>query len=424
MKDNRQQKIDSFEYPEYDPQDYELGAVRSAPFEIINESGDWRGYLPSDEIQRKRIDSNGCTNFGTLNILEILEKYKYGKESNYSERFQAVMSGQKRSGNNAHKVFESIRKDGVLDDDVLPFTDNMTFEEYLSPIPMSRGFINEARKWVNDNLFNHEYIYRGDITLTEKKELLKQALQRSPVGVSVYAWQERNGVYIKPAGHKDSHWCCLIAIEDDKPIIYDSYEPHLKTLTWDHFDVTKGVYLGIQDKQSLLKRLLLELKLWQLVLELTKKLNNTAGVQPLLHPLPKEYQQMITQEYGVPNKAYSLTGHHIGTDWAVPLGTPIYAPCDGVMTVAGYSKVLGFFCHYTYSFEGKQYTARFLHQQKTPKMGTYRCGNIIGRTGNSGMSTGYHLHCDVWVGDVDLTIINKNNWRTLTVSPQQHYGNN
>jgi hypothetical protein len=142
--------------------------------------------------------------------------------------------------------------------------------------------------------------------------------------------------------------------------------------------------------------------------------------QTLLHPI-EDYKQYVTQEYGVFDTAYTLTHRHIGCDWATPKGTPVRAPWGGTVTVAGYSSVLGYHCHYQYTYKGQQYTDRYLHLQSQPLTGAYNRGSIIGRTGNSGYSQGYHLHADVWIGDVDLTSINKKNWAEKTRDPQKHY---
>lgn len=142
----------------------------------------------------------------------------------------------------------------------------------------------------------------------------------------------------------------------------------------------------------------------------------------LLHPVPTNYRDKVTQRYGLKNALYKLSGHHIGTDYATALGTPLQAPWDGKITAAGFTQALGNFCHYQYTYRGKQYTDRYLHLRHLPLVGNYKRGTIIARTGNTGLSTGPHLHAEIWEGDVDLSSINSNNWSELTRDPQTHYG--
>lgn len=257
---------DGLVYPEkLDPKDYVLGASRSAPFEVVNEAGDWTSYLPVHETQKKRMDSNGCTNFGSLNMLEIMVYFLYRLRRNYSERFQAVVSGQNRYGNDPQNVMESIRKLGALPDSLLPFTDDMGFEEYLSPKPMEKGYLKVAKEWTDAFVFKHEYIYDpyGGPDNEGKKKLLLEALKRSPVGVSVYAWVKRaDGLYTKPEGVSDTHWCVLVgAKEGEYWVVYDSYEPHIKKLAWDfRFDIAKGIFLQERSEDDLEK-----VSLWEII---------------------------------------------------------------------------------------------------------------------------------------------------------------
>lgn len=141
----------------------------------------------------------------------------------------------------------------------------------------------------------------------------------------------------------------------------------------------------------------------------------------LTHPVEK-YRNLISRAYGVADaKFYPQTGHHIGTDYACPVGTPIKAPFAGEVTVAGNSPALGNFCHYKYTFKGQTYTARFMHLSMIPVGGKYKQGELIELSGKTGKITGPHLHVDVWYNDVRLDLINKKNWATLTVDPQKHY---
>lgn len=140
-----------------------------------------------------------------------------------------------------------------------------------------------------------------------------------------------------------------------------------------------------------------------------------------IHPVP-EYREHISQAYGVPNKKfYPQTGHHIGTDFACPKGTPVKAPMDGKVTVSGYSKSLGLFCYYEYVYDGVKYVTRFLHLSRRPKTGIFKQGEKIGETGDSGKTTGAHLHIDIFLNEVRVDILTSKNFRNLTINPEIHY---
>ena len=91
----------------------------------------------------------------------------------------------------------------------------------------------------------------------------------------------------------------------------------------------------------------------QLIIMLRKKIIELQAriyeAQAIQHPLPGS---RISQAYGVESSIYKLTGRHIGTDYAVPVGTSIKAPKRGEIVVAGHSASLGYFCHYKYTDNG------------------------------------------------------------------------
>lgn len=161
------------------------------------------------------------------------------------------------------------------------------------------------------------------------------------------------------------------------------------------------------------------IRLRELILELRGKISEMEG---LLHPV-EEYRELITQPYGVPNKAwYPQTGHHIGHDLACPIGTPVRAPWNGKIIVAGWSDTIGYFCHYKYTHKGETFTERYLHLQSQPVIGSYKRGKIIARTGDTGSaSKGIHFHFDIHVNDVDITSLNSQNFRSRTINPAEHY---
>jgi murein DD-endopeptidase MepM/ murein hydrolase activator NlpD len=89
---------------------------------------------------------------------------------------------------------------------------------------------------------------------------------------------------------------------------------------------------------------------------------------------------------------------HTGLDIGAPGGTPILAVADGVVTfsgsMAGYGRVIVI----THGFDFKTF---YGHNQKNnvQKGQRVKRGQVIGTVGNSGYSTGSHLHYEVLVKD-------------------------
>lgn len=86
---------------------------------------------------------------------------------------------------------------------------------------------------------------------------------------------------------------------------------------------------------------------------------------------------------------------HRGIDYAVNIGTPIYAPADGVIELTRKSnKGSGNFLRIIHSFG---FTSSYSHLKAFKvKAGEYvKKGDLIGLSGNTGLSTGYHLHYEI-----------------------------
>ena len=88
---------------------------------------------------------------------------------------------------------------------------------------------------------------------------------------------------------------------------------------------------------------------------------------------------------------------HAGADFAGPIGTPIYATADGVVTFSGWSSGYGRLIKIQHEFGIE---TRYAHQNKLRVKVGQRVsrGQRIGDIGNSGRSTGPHLHYEVRVG--------------------------
>jgi len=207
---------------EFNPEDYVFGAAQ-LPEEVLMLDGDWSLFLPQFEHQRKNIETMACVSFGTNSALEMLHKALYGTEPNYSDRYIAQMSSTTRQGNSPRKVADTIRKiAGEVNEKDWPFAGN-TWDDYYRDIPdnvAQKGF-----KWLSGYKFGYEWV---------KQEDFKKVLPYSPIGVAVHAWAKNSeGQYERRGG--DNHYCLLIRYdEQDRMVIFDTYEQRLKTLTKDY----------------------------------------------------------------------------------------------------------------------------------------------------------------------------------------------
>jgi murein DD-endopeptidase MepM/ murein hydrolase activator NlpD len=88
---------------------------------------------------------------------------------------------------------------------------------------------------------------------------------------------------------------------------------------------------------------------------------------------------------------------HPGVDIPVPIGTPVRCPEDGVVEIATFHEKAGNYVNVK-TASGKQ---RFLHLSKMHVTAGDRvsAGDIIGLSGNTGLSTGPHLHWEKYAGN-------------------------
>lgn len=107
----------------------------------------------------------------------------------------------------------------------------------------------------------------------------------------------------------------------------------------------------------------------------------------------------ITQVFGVnprDYKKYGLAGHN-GVDWAVPSGTAVLAAESGIISEAAFDA--GGYGNYVEIDHLNGLRTIYAHLQTTEaRVGQLiDAGMIVGRSGNTGNSTGPHLHFTVKV---------------------------
>ena len=87
---------------------------------------------------------------------------------------------------------------------------------------------------------------------------------------------------------------------------------------------------------------------------------------------------------------------HRGTDYAIPIGTPVRATADGVVSRAYLSKSYGNTVILNHGAKGNIYTL-YAHGSSLNVVSgqSVRVGDIIMMSGNTGLSSGPHLHYEV-----------------------------
>lgn len=126
-----------------------------------------------------------------------------------------------------------------------------------------------------------------------------------------------------------------------------------------------------------------------------------------------------------PRRLNPVTGRiapHCGIDFAVPVGTPVLAVGDGEVIVSKRDGAAG---NYIAIRHGRQYMTRYMHLKKllvNPGQKVKR-GDRIALSGNTGRSTGPHLHYEVWINQQAVNPITVKLPRTegLTGSDRTEY---
>ena len=106
----------------------------------------------------------------------------------------------------------------------------------------------------------------------------------------------------------------------------------------------------------------------------------------------------VTFGFGETSPPYSVAAPHRGCDYAVPVGTPVYAPAAGIvhLHVPGDGYGNGSFGNHILIDHGDGWPTLLAHLLSFTGAGaqgaTVKAGDLIAYSGNTGTSTGPHLH--------------------------------
>ncbi len=127
--------------------------------------------------------------------------------------------------------------------------------------------------------------------------------------------------------------------------------------------------------------------LWESLSERQSLLNSTPNIKPARGWLTSGFGYRISPFTGKPSL-------HAGLDIAAAPGSPVYAPADGMVTFSSYDESYGKLVSIDH---GYGVSTRFAHLSQSYVQAGQRVSkwDVIGAVGNTGRSTGPHLHYEV-----------------------------
>ena len=154
------------------------------------------------------------------------------------------------------------------------------------------------------------------------------------------------------------------------------------------------------------KKLASQSKSFDQVFDLTKEKQKMIKSIPSIQPVSNRDLTRIASGFGLRmHPIYKILKMHKGMDFTAPIGTEIYATGDGVVErvgwVGGYGKTIMI-------NHGFGYRTRYAHcsKYKCRKGQKVKRGDLIGFVGNTGQSTGPHLHYEVFKNKKQINPVN------------------
>ena len=132
------------------------------------------------------------------------------------------------------------------------------------------------------------------------------------------------------------------------------------------------------------------------VIELAENKERLYAAIPAIQPIANKELVRLSSGFGIRiHPVYKVRKMHTGIDFSAPIGTPNYATADGVVekvkvSFSGYGKNL--LVDHGYGFKTRY---AHMHEFAVRKGQRIKRGQVIGYVGNTGTSTGPHLHYEV-----------------------------
>lgn len=210
--------------------DWRLGGVSGSDRKVLRADRNYLDLLPEVEYQMGvYFDTMACVSFSALNCIETTMK-AFGHNYNYSDRFLAKLSGTTKQGNSLRNVAESIRLNGLVDEEVWSFPRAQRnpvygWHNYYEEIPEAVKM--EGKKWLNEWDVSWEWIPPNHV---------REALKYAPVqvGVKAYPLIRKDGLFDDAGDARRNHAVMLADATDERYTIFDHYDKAIKYLVPDY----------------------------------------------------------------------------------------------------------------------------------------------------------------------------------------------
>ena len=161
-----------------------------------------------------------------------------------------------------------------------------------------------------------------------------------------------------------------------------------------------------QKLDVLSKRLYIQSKSFDDVVDMCKNHDEMLKCIPAIQPVSNKDLKKTASGYGVRiDPIYKTTKFHSGMDFSANAGTPVYATGDGTVVSAGWETGYGNCIEVNHGFG---YRTRYAHLSAIGVKRGQKVvrGEVIGKVGTTGKSTGPHLHYEVVVKGQKVNPVN------------------
>ena len=172
-----------------------------------------------------------------------------------------------------------------------------------------------------------------------------------------------------------------------------------------------------QKMDMLNRQLYIQSKSFDEVVDLFKNHDEMLNCIPAIQPVANKNLKYTASGYGMRiDPIYKTAKFHNGMDFSANIGTPVYATGDGVIKKAGWQSGYGKIIIVSHGFGYETWYAHLNKYNVRVGQKVVR-GEVIGEVGNTGKSTGPHLHYEVHVKG---KVVNPVNYYFMDLSAEEY----